>query len=339
MGDLVTIQDIAKLCNVSNATVSRALSNSSAVKSETQKKIIECANNLGYKFGNKKKPSLLKIMLIIGDISNLFYVGIIKGASNRLRQEGYHVACIYSEYNSSVEEEYVRFAFDDGYNGIIMITAAETDTLISLLNNSKCPIVLVNRYIRSMDLDAVCIDNSRGGYLATSYLIQAGHKKIAHLAGPLKSTASQDRIIGFRSAMADAGLDCPEESIYVGDLMKSSGIQFAEYYMKNLRDYTAVFCANDLCASGLLEILNERGIRVPDDLSIICFDDSTTVSGSVELTSVSHDPYVMGTAAAELMLETLQNENHFPHKLVFPPVLHERNSVKNIKVNSNERNL
>lgn len=329
MSRIVTIKDIAQECGVSSATVSRALSGSSIVKSATQKKIIDCAKEMGYTYDGQKHTAPSKIMIISGDISNQFYVGIIKGANHLFMQEGYKAACFYSDYSTSSEEDYVRFAFDDNYDGILMITASETEALSSLLKNSACPVVLVNRYIRSMDLDVVCIDNHRGGYLAASYLIQAGHKKIAHLTGPQNSTASQDRLIGFRSAMADAGLDCPEKAIFTGDLMKSSGVSFAEYYMKNLRDYTAVFCANDICAAALLETLEKYDIHVPDDLSIICFDDSTAaVSGTVELTTVSRDPYTMGTAAAELMLEALRSRHHLPRKLVFPPVLHERNSVK-----------
>lgn len=332
MSEDVTITDIAKACGVSNATVSRALSGSSAVKPATRQKVIERANELGYKYGSKKETIPLKIMLIVGDITNQFYIGIIKGINSLLQQEGYKVACFYSDYSSSVEEEYVRFAFDDGYHGIIMITATETDSLSSLISSNTCPVVLVNRYIRSMDLDVVCIDNHRGGYLATSYLIQAGHKKIAHLAGPQNSTASQDRLIGFRSAMADAKLDCPDESIFFGDLMKSSGIQFAEYYIRALKDYTAIFCANDICASGLLEGLTKHGIRIPDDLSIICFDDSTApFCGTVKLTNVSRDSFTMGTAAAELMINALRSNHHLPRKLVFPPALHEGNSVRRLE--------
>lgn len=332
MSRTVTIKDIAEVCGVSNATVSRALSGSAIVKSATQRRIVDCAKELGYSFNTQKQASPAKIMIISGDISNQFYVGIIKGANTLLTQEGYKAACFYSDYSPTVEEDYVRFAFEDNYAGILMITASETEALSNLLSHSNCPIVLVNRYIRSMDLDVVCIDNHRGGYLATSYLINAGHTKIAHLTGPQNSTASQDRLIGFRAAMADAGLECPDKAIYPGDLMKTSGIRFAEYYMENLRDYTAVFCANDICAAGLLETLGKHNIHVPDDLSIICFDDSTAaVSGTVELTSVSRDPYTMGTAAAELMLEALKSKCHLPRKLVFPPVLQERNSVKFLK--------
>lgn len=328
MSRIVTIKDIAKECGVSNATVSRALSGNSIVKSETQRRIIDCAKKMGYSFSMQKYTPPSKIMIISGDIGNQFYAGIIKGANHLLAQEGYKAACFYSDYSTASEEEYVRFAFEDNYVGILMITASETEALSTLLSNSSCPVVLVNRYIRSMDLDVVCIDNHRGGYLATSYLIQAGHKKIAHLTGPQNSTASQDRLIGFRAAMADAGLECPQKSIFAGDLMKSSGIAFSKYYVENLRDYTAVFCANDICAAALVTALEQYNIRVPEDLSVICFDDSTAaVSGTVQLTSVSRDPYAMGTAAAELMLEALKSKHHMPRKLVFPPVLNEGNSV------------
>lgn len=326
---IVTIRDIADTCGVSTATVSRALSGSSSVKTSTQEKIIECAKNLGYIYGNSKGAASGKIMIISGDIGNQFYAGIINGATTKLNEKNYKGACFYSNYSTDAEEDFVRFAFEDSYDGILMITATETEALSELLKNSSCPVVLVNRYIRSMDLDVVCIDNFRGGYLATSYLIEAGHKKIAHLAGPQNSTASMDRYLGFRSAMLDANLECPDHAMFPGDLMKTSGTEFAKYYLKNLKDYTAVFCANDICAASLLDDLEKENIHVPDDLSIICFDDSTAaITGTVKLTTVSRDPFSMGIAAAELMIEALDSKQHLPRKIVFPPVLNVRNSVK-----------
>lgn len=331
MKTIITIKDIAKTCGVSSATVSRALSGNAYVKPETHKRIMECAEALGYKYSNPVNKRNLKIMLIVGDISNHFYISIIKAIENKLNCEGYKLAIFNSNYEPAQEEEYVRFAYSDGYNGIIMITAIETLELIELLKKNTCPIVLVNRFIRSMDLNSVCIDNHRGGYMATTYLIKKGHKKIAHMAGPRNSTASQDRLFGFQNAMNDAGLTVDKDAIFYGNLLRDSGYRFAEHYLNKLRDYTAVFFANDICAAGFIEIIIQHGIRVPDDLSIICFDDSTAaVGGLINLTSVSRDPNSMGAAAAELMLARLQNTNTQPHKLVFPPVLNERDSVKEI---------
>lgn len=327
----MTINEIAKACGVSSATVSRALSGNAYVKPETYKRIMECAEALGYEYSSQKNKQNLKIMLIVGDISNYFYIGIIKGIGSLLNSKGYKVAIFNSNYDHAQEEEYVRFAYSDNFSGIIMITAMETVALIKLLKKNTCPVVLVNRYIRSMDLNAVCIDNHRGGYLATTYLIDKGHKKIAHLAGPRNSTASQDRLIGFQHAMNDSELSVAKDAIYYGDLMRDSGCRFAEYYLKKLRDYTAVFFANDISAVGFLECVLQHGIRVPDDLSIICFDDATaTIGGAIKLTTVSRDPNSMGIAAAELMVDTLANKDSQPRKLVFPPVLNERDSVKTI---------
>lgn len=327
----MTIKDIAQECAVSVATVSRALSGSGLVRPDTKQRIIEYAASIGYKATPAKKTTP-KIMIISGDINNPFYSGIITGATKRLSEEGYKVGVFYSDETPSVEEDYLRFAFEDHYAGVLMITASETEELLAILNKKPdIPIVLANRYLRSMDLDVVCIDNFRGGYIATTQLIDAGHKKIAHLAGPTNSTASQDRLMGFKNALEDFGLSCKPESVYIGNLRKSSGDDFANYYMEHLRDYTAVFCANDICAVSLAKSLTKKGIRIPEDLSIICFDDSTSfISDSIELTSVSRDPLPMGESAAELMLEAMNRENHLPRKVVFPPVLNQRNSIKQL---------
>lgn len=336
MSDVVTIQNIAKACGVSIASVSRALSGKSYVKPETRQRIMECATAMGYEYAKSKAKHGSKIMLIVGDLSNQFYMGIIRGVNQQLAGRGYKVAIFNSDYDSAQEEEYVSFAYADGYDGIIMLTAIETASLISLLQRNTCPVVLVNRFIRSMDLDAVCIDNRRGGYMAASYLIEKGHRKIAHLAGPQNSTASQDRLFGFQNALRDSKIAFSDEAVFVGDLMRGSGERFAAYYMKHLRDYTAVFCANDVCAASFVESLQEQGVRVPRDVSVVCFDDSTpTALGSRFLTSVSRDPVSMGEAAAELLADALRSGSRSPRKLVLPPTLHECQSVMDIRVPGN----
>lgn len=233
---------------------------------------------------------------------------------------------------SDLEEECIQFAHRDNYNGIILLSAMETTGLIKLLKKGTCPVVLVNRYIRSMDLNVVCIDNFRGGYIATNYLIEKGHSRIAHLAGPDNSTTSQDRLRGYQKAMEDAGQPVAEEAIFFGDLSHDSGYSFGEYYLKNLiGQYTAVFSANDAMTAGLIMKLTENGIKIPDDLSIICFDDSPMArEGAIKLTTVSRDSDTMGLVAAEIMIDMIANGTETKRKVVYPPLLNERESVKDL---------
>lgn len=331
----VTIRDLAKKSGYSIATISRALTNIQTVKPETRQRILAVAKEMGYPYQqqNRRETSTQHIvMLVVGDIMNPFYLGIIKGINDLLSDQGIKLAIFSSDYDPVREEEFVRYANENKYDGIIMITATETAGLVSLLKTISCPVVLANRYIRSMDLNAVCIDNYRGGYMAASYLIEMGHQKIAHLAGQANSTASQDRERGFRDALKDHHLSLSDDAVRYGNLKRDSGRAFGQYFINRFHDYTAVFCANDLMAAGFCELLNEHGVRIPEDVSVICFDDSpAAIGGPVKLTTISREPYPMGRAAAEMMIEELAGGNIKHRKIVFPPTLSVRNSVLNIK--------
>lgn len=337
----VTIYDIAKETGLSSATVSRVLSGKGSAKDETISIIKDCADRLGYK--NKKRLKEAekcneKIMVIVSDLANPFFLGIILGIENILVAQGYKVAIFQTNNIVSREEEYVRFAHSDSYSGIIMITAIETLDLIKLLSKNVCPVVLVNRFIRSLDLNSVCIDNFRGGYIATKYLIDKGHSHIAHLAGPSYSTASDDRHRGYQAALKDCGLEYKKASVFHGDLKPESGLAFAEYFYKSLGSYTAVFSANDIMAVSFINAMAERGVKVPEDVSIICFDDTPVATqGSIKLTTVSRNPESMGEAAAEMMISILSNKNSSTRKLIFPPILNERGSVLDLNGNNKKQ--
>ncbi len=330
----VTINDIAKASGLSTATISRVLSGKGNVKKETADLVMKYVEELGYKYKNssKKDPSRdIKIMAIAGDIRNQFYLGIIQGANNVFIKNGYKMAIFNSNNDPVTEEEFVNFAHQDQYDGIIMITATETVTLTELLKKNLCPVVLVNRYIRSMDLDAVLIDNSRGGYIATQYLIQKGHTRIAHLSGPDNSTASQDRKQGYLAALKDFKIHSEKKAVFEGNLKKESGIAFADYFVNNLSGYTAVFCANDIMAAAFVERLYELGYQVPRDVSVICFDDTPAAThGRIKLTTVYCDPETMGEVAASILVENLSNDTSFKRKVIYPPELIERESVADI---------
>lgn len=326
-----TIQDVAHMSGVSTATVSRVFSGKNSVKKETRDLVMKCAAELGYHYSLASSVQDCKIMIIVSDITNSFYISIIQGISEILAGPDFKTAIFQTNGVVYLEEEYARFAQRDHFSGIIMITAIETPDLISILKQNSCPTVLVNRYIRSLDLNSVCIDNFSGGYRATKYLIDRGHKKIAHLAGPATSTASSDRLRGYIAALRDEGCPMEDSAIFPGDLSGDSGWEFAEYFLHNLKDYSAVFCANDIMAATFMSAMEAHGYHVPEDVSIICFDDTpAALSGSTKLTTVSRNGNTMGQAAAEIMLDILRSPNHPSKKVVYPPVLNERDSVRNL---------
>ena len=330
----VTIKDISKKTGISCSTISRVLTGNGYVKEETRDIVESAFAELGYKSSSKKRlaNNLSQLVLVVvEDITNHFYAGLIKGLDEVLSAHDYKVLLCNSDYNPAKEEEYIAYANSCGFRGIVMITVTETTSLIRLLDNISCPVVMVNRYLRSRDLDAICIDNYRGGYLATRYLIEMGHTRIAHLSGPMSSSASQDRYRGFVDALADEGIPLEPSMIYNGNLKLEKGYEFAEYYAKSNLGFTGVFCANDIMARAFIDRLRSFGFVVPGDVSVIAFDETQmAVEGGVQITNVGKSPVVMGRAAAETLLERIQNMDGDPRKIVFPPEINVRESVKNL---------
>ena len=160
-----------------------------------------------------------------------------------------------------------------------------------------------------------------------------GHKKIAHLGGPKNSITCQERLRGFNDAMQYAGLGVPSGCIFYGDLQYESGLAFGRKICSMDKEdrFTAVYCANDIMATGLVDAFFEAGFSVPDDLSITCSDNTfNAVKGRVKLTSVAHDPVEMGISAAQLLLTRMENPNSKTERIVYAPILTERSSVKQI---------
>ena len=192
---MVTQKQIAEMAGVSFATVSRALTHSAKVRPDTLQRIRSAMQALGVNncddFFLGRSTLSKMVLVIVGDIATEFFANIVIGISDVLSAQGYSMVLCNSRYDSKVEMERLQSAQDCGYAGIIMITAMETHELVTFLQSAAIPIVLVNRYIRTLDIDVVRIDNYRGGYMAAQYLLEKGHRHIAHLAGPRNSAAPQ----------------------------------------------------------------------------------------------------------------------------------------------------
>ncbi|MDD4200032.1 MAG: LacI family DNA-binding transcriptional regulator [Eubacteriales bacterium] len=332
-----TLSDISKEIGVSTATISRVLTNKSCVKKET-KLLVEnalVANNYQYSVRRRSIPSeLTKIILVItGDVTSYVYTSHIKGISQMTEKEGYKVFIANTDYSAAKEEDYLRFADRNRFSGVIMLNAIETPGLVNALKIIKCPLVMVNRYLHSIDTDIVSIDNFRSGFIGTEYLIENGHKKIAYLGGPENSTTCQDRMRGYMSAMQQNNLPVLHKSIYFGDLRYESGLQYGSKIcqMDDTERFTAVYCANDIMATGLVDTLFENDISIPEDFSITCSDNTlSAINGKIKLTTIDYDPVEMGFSAAQLLISRINEPQKKTQKVIYPPVLTKRKSVKKV---------
>lgn len=329
----ITIKELSKISGYSCATISRVIANKGNVKRETQEAIEKLLMEYNYRTNIMELRSLemkqKTIMIIVGDLNNYFYTELIRVAKTEALRQRYVPLIAFSEDSIEEEAHYVDVAVKEGYAGIMFINVRGGDELASVLKQYGIPVVFLNRGIRFSDFDAITSDNYLGGYMATSYLIEMGHKKIGHIMGHVYSAASQERRRGFEDAMEHGKLCVTKNNIYVGELSYESGYSYGEHMIKNGLDYTAVFCGNDLMADGLLDALRDYGVRVPDDISIVCYDD-TFFSKRARVTSVGADAERLAWKAMRILMAKIEGEMADEGSVVYRPKLVVRDSVKKI---------
>lgn len=331
MGNRITIQDIADVSGISKSTISRVISNNGYVDEKTRRLVSKYISELGYKPQKKHKGKGVSdlVMITSGLLMSPVHITIIESIVKELESNGLKAMISYNSFDDYKLEEYLLYARDRDFAGVIIIGFIETPKLINCLKTMKCPIVLFNQEFKGMDVNVVGMDDFQGGYLAAKYLIEKGHKRIGLLMGYKKAKATLKRETGFREAMKDYGLKVKDSDIYYGDFTEKSGLEYADKVFKNRVDITAIVSCNDLMTVGLNNRLIELGYKIPEDMSIVGFDDSlVTKLISTKLTTISYDFYRIGKTAAEMVLDSINNPLNSKRKISFSPTLMERDSVK-----------
>lgn len=328
----LTIYEIAKLAGVSRSTVSRVITGNENVKASTREHVERVVAEFGYRPNSIArglvKGSLDLVGLMVGDIRNPFYSEIARGVQDVAGEFGYLVVLYDTDYLLKRERLFLEAAQQHGFSGLILLSALDEKTLMPLLADFKGPIVLLNRYIQSFITDVVLVDNFLGGYIAGQYLTELGHKNIGYLAGPQRSTASRERGEGFLKAIHDAGAQLESDLVIYGDLRMSTGYEYGKRWIKKKRTSTAVFAANDLMALGIMKAFIEFGIIIPNDVSIMGYDDlSVSELAAVPLTTVRQPQYEMGVAAMSRLVQRMKGNVGAVERKVYKPELVVRNST------------
>lgn len=326
-----TIADIAEKMGVSRATVSRALNGSPGVGDKLRREIQEFAGELGYK-PNTVAKSLSRgrmdiVGLVFGDVRNPFYAELAFYLQKALEEHGYSVMIFNSEYDVKKELEFVEKAKQFCLSGIILFTA-QTDKNDLKKQAGEMPIVLVNRSLELMNYDSVTMDNFKAGYIAAMHLIELGHKRIGFVKGQALSSASVQRFEGYRQAMKNCFLPVNEEDLLTGDLKMPTGYELADAFFGRASRPSALIVANDMMALGFLDWCKEHGIGIPEELSIVSFDniDFARIHG-IELTTISQHVREMGEKAAELMAMRIEHPEEEYRRIILEPTLVVRNTT------------
>lgn len=329
----LTISDIANLAGVSPASVSRVINGLPGVKPSIRKSIHSIIEETGYQpstLASGLSRGKIKIIgLILGDIRNPFYADVTYYVQKQLQKYGFSTMLFSSEYDASKELEYISLANRLRFSGIIMISALNSEELNSAIENLSCPVVLLNRTIEKYQGCTVVMNNLRAGYILTEHLIELGHTSIAFLTGPLNSVASSNRVIGFRQALADHGIEINEEFVSVGDLKQDTGFKYGTQIIQRLDTFaSAIICGNDSMAIGFLDACQSNGIKVPEDISVAGFDDiSVSRLQCINLTTIRQPTEAMATRAVDLILYKINNPEGINQHVMLEPELIVRNST------------
>ncbi|SCP98443.1 LacI family DNA-binding transcriptional regulator [Anaerobium acetethylicum] len=328
----ITIKELSEISGYSCATISRVITKKGNVKKETKDAIEKLLTEYNYRTNimelRKLEENNRTIMIIVGDLDNWYYMELIRVIKTAMTEEGYTIIIGFSNNQECEERAYVMMSYQNQYAGIIFINVRGGKELQQLLEQNYLPVIFLNRSIKFASFDTVCSDNHQGGYLATTYLIQMGHRKIGHLMGSTHSLTALERKRGYEDAMRENGLPVTGNSIYFGELDRESGYRCGEDLVKKGLDYTAMFCGNDLMAVGLLEALEDYGVKVPEQLSIVCYDDTPIArKAKVSLTTVSAEPLKMGSMATKVLLSRIAGDATEERTITYKPKLIVRDSV------------
>ncbi len=334
-----TIRDIAEKAGVSITTVSLVLNGKELrIASATKKKIIRIANELNYRPNQLAVGLITKktntIGLIVPDISNTFFGELAKGAEKEASSCAYNIILCNTNDNPDKDVEYLNILLDRGVDAVIMVPSANSaDSMakkcLNLMEQCQKPLVLVDRIKMGEKHTSISVDHEQGGYIATKYLIENGHTRIGCITGPLGMLNSRLRFLGYKKALKDFDIRFQAKYVEEGNYHVEDGERLAEGLFEN--KVTAIFAFNDLMAYGVYKAAAKHGCRIPEDISVIGFDD-LFYSGIMEvpLTTIHQPSYEIGEAAVKRIAELVKDENTKKEAIIFKPKLIVRNSVQNI---------
>lgn len=330
-----TIKDIARATGLSVTTISLVLNDKpNKIADDTKKLVRETAKKMNY-IPNQMAQSLVRnasqtIGLILPDITNMYFAEMAKSIQDAARSRGYSLILCNSDGDVKKQEESIRTLFHNGVMGIIMAlssTGRENDSSFALINELKIPAILIDENAVEYDIDSVLVDETYGAYAATQYLLDMGHRRIGVITGPEKVQSTYERLAGYKKALKENNIEIDEELIYYGDYKISSGEKGSEVLWK--KDISAIFSFNDMMACGIYKYAAREKIVIPDDISVIGFDNiSFAELLYVPLTTVDQPLTKIGGRAVEKLLERIDDPQKKITVEVYKPTIIERNSTK-----------
>ncbi len=331
-----TIIDVARESGVSYSTVSRVLNGYEFVKPTTRAKVLQAAEKLGY-VPNQQARSLAGgrsnlIGVLVPGIDNGYINELVRGIDEELAKSGYNLILYTTRRQEGRESTYAATIMNGAADGLLVVVPTTSTHYLPRLREQSFPHVMIDQSDMTGSSSFVDATNWQGAYDATQYLIKLGHQRIGFITGLHGVTSASDRLQGYQAALADHGLPFDARLIAHGDYLETGGNTAAQKLLDLAQRPTAIFAANDLSAFGAMEAIGARGLRIPEDISLVGFDNISQ-AGLVypKLTTVHQPLEQMGQVAVKMLLEQIDNDDQPPRHVTLATQLVIRDSCQALK--------
>lgn len=328
---MIKIKDVARAAGVSPATVSRVLNGTGRVSADRAERVRAVVAKLGYQPFSPARALRRQATdvwaVIVADIENPFFTLIVRGIEDGAQKRGFRVMLCNSDEDLEKEAGYIDVALAERMGGVVIAVASTQKSRLAPLLERGVPVVAIDRRPAGHDVDCVLVDNKLGAAQATAHLLEAGARRIACITGPRRVSTANERVAGYEEALRAAGRTLEASLVVREDFRPRGGYDAIQRLCAGAEQPDAVFVANNLMTVGALRSLRDLGLRVPDDVRVVGFDDAPWAAlVQPPLTVVSQPAYEIGRIAAELLLEKREDPGREPREVMLVPELIVRES-------------
>ncbi|MFD2612881.1 catabolite control protein A [Paenibacillus gansuensis] len=332
----VTIYDVAREAGVSMATVSRVVNNNPNVKPQTRKKVFEAIERLGYRpnavargLASKKTTT---VGVVIPDISNQIFAEVARGIEDIANMYHYNIILCNADKRKEKEIRVINTLLEKQVDGLLFMGGTVTEEHVQAFRTASVPIVLCATTDEQEAIPSVDINHEDAAYDAVTNLIQNGHKRIAMISGPLQDQSNgYARYQGYVRALEEAGISLNEDYVRIGNYRYESGVDMMKYFLELSERPTAVFGATDEMAIGAIHAIQDAGLKVPEDLSVISVDNIRMASMvRPQLTTVAQPMYDIGAVSMRLLTKLMKKEPVDNARVILPHEIIKRESVAQV---------
>ncbi|CDM60954.1 LacI family transcriptional regulator (plasmid) [Rhizobium favelukesii] len=312
-----TMLDVAQSAKVSVATVSAVVNGSTPVSPELRSRIETAIQEIGYKRNtiarSLKIGTTRTIGLMVADITNPFFTDVVAVIQDVLHRAGYAVMLCCNDEDINLQDEQIELLLDRMVDGLIIAPAGEDAHLKRILAAASVPTVLIDRLCDGIETDAVILDNWRAVLDATSYMLKLGHRRIGYISGSLETSTGRERLAGYRAALDAAALPFDEKLVQIGNFREKDAYKAAMQLLTSADRPSAIFSANNLMVIGVMKAIRDIGLKCPDDISVVSFDDFPWADVfQPHLTTIAQPVQTIGEQAAQLIIDRLSGKGTEP---------------------------